>query len=184
MPAPSVSSKPHSPTKVPGNAFIFDADSYWVIDSKLLFDPDGKQRNSSYLGYFFLALGVILLLGGVFSGPFEAGFWFLLIGFGYFAGLGLYLIYSYFIQIWFNKTGKIAVGELISIEGTKKPRRKGGYSTYFEVTGSYSFYGPGHQTQIVGTTTITRDDLRDQELPSPGTPVVVLYINPKKYMAC
>lgn len=176
-----------SQPELPGKVFFLDPDSYWILNGNLMRLENNSFKDTSRLGYFFIALGTIFFLLEIMAGPGGIINLFALVVLAYFCGMGFFLLKSTWSHNHFNKVGKISVGKLVSIEGKVVRSYMGngrGYSTDYRVTATYSFFVPGHQTPIVGKKTVTREDLKRQELPAPGTPVVVLYINPKKHMLC
>ena len=173
-----------SEPEIPENAFIFDPDCYWILNGKLQISSETRFKNTARLGYFFVALGIFFFLFEFFKGPLGAGFWVVLAALAFFGSLGFYLLKSSWRHNYFNNTGKITVGKLVSIEGKAVMVSQRKSTIHYKITAKYSFFGPGHQTQIVGETIVRREDLKNQALPAPGTPVVVLYINPQNYLAC
>jgi len=76
--------------------------------------------------------------------------------------------------------GQILEGRLVNCRGKRRmgPHEDSDY--YFEVSVWYSFQNP-EGVQISGEAAAERDDLQKLELPKPGTPVLVRYLNEKNY---
>lgn len=186
MPTPTVSN-PTLPPEIPDNAFIFDPDVYSVSGGKLKFNPNNQIKKRSYLGYYLIGLGILLVVCVLLSGPinFIGGF-FLAFVVILFCSAGVYLIFYKLNRDYFHRNGKVALGKIISIHGktVKYAQKYGAYSRHYEITAKFSFYKRGHKTKIIGTTTQRRGDLRGKPLPRAGTPVVILYVDSDNYIAC
>jgi len=165
---------------IPENAFRLDPSNYAFWNGKLISKPSYQVGVQLGLGIFSVSLGFLFFTLLLINRGDEGIFPGLLFLFGLSALGGLYIRKG----LQANKLERsrtVMLGELVSIQGEYLPNRGSGWR--YLITADYRYDDPEGQTQYRSEQS-QRDDLRDMSLPRPGTPVVVLYLNPQDVKMC
>ncbi|MFW5696186.1 MAG: hypothetical protein ACOCXR_00205 [Phototrophicaceae bacterium] len=89
-------------------------------------------------------------------------------------------VYWYLRRWRLRRAGRLIPGAVIEAHGDVRPGPQG---SEFIITVFYRFNRPDTGAEVRNVIAQKRNDLVDEPLPAPGTPVRVLYLNPRNYRA-
>ena len=184
MPEEKIASETVAPPEIPANTFILDPETYHLWSGRLEFIDSPVSRKSRRWGYIFIAVAIIQFIIFVLTAR-SSGSVGLAVLFGLFiGGIGYALLRNGQKYRTWQKSSRVILGELDSIEGrlveqTIKKKR----ITSNLIIATYKFTNPEGQ-ELSGVATFERNDLINRRMPYSGTPVIVLYKNPKKHLMC
>lgn len=169
---------------LPADAFILDPATYRVRGGKLEFTDSPASRKSRKWGYIILGIAAVQFLFFVLTARNFGGIAFAIL-FGLFlGGIGGILLRNGQQSGNLKKSSQPVAGELLSIEARLIEQTfKKKQLTSNLIIATYKFVNPDG-TELNGTATFERNDLIGRRLPYRGTPVIILYKNPKTHTMC
>jgi hypothetical protein len=169
---------------LPANAFILDPETYKIRGGKLEFSDSPASQKSRRWGYIFMAVATSQFLFFILTAR-NSGSVVMAVIIGAFLGLIGYILVRNGQQAnELKKSGRVIVGELVSIEGRLIEHTiKKKHITSYLIIAAYKYLNPAGAEQT-GTITFERNDLLHRRLPYPGAPVIVLYQSPRKAIMC
>lgn len=173
-----------TPPEIPSNTFILDPETYHLWSGRLEFKDSKASRKSRRWGYILLTIALVQFIFFVLTAR-TSGSVALAVLFGLFiGGIGYALLWNGQKHTIWQKSSRIILGELDFIENRlieenfKKKRL-----TSNLIIATYKFKNP-EGLELSGVASFERNDLINRRMPYSGTPVIVLYKNPKKHFMC
>lgn len=166
------------------NTFFLDPKTYWVEHGRLRVDNASREKvtKNRYLDILkFFGSGILAFCLAFITkndAAHIAGIVSLLAGIVW----AVLSLINAIKKTRIDKFGIILLGTADKIEGRlSRPGRYSGPQFYVYI--NYSFIGPTGQL-LKGLNSSIRKDLEGVELPPPGTPVVINYLNNKIFEMC